>query len=351
MKAHVLTPQASHRRASPRRVSARHGTTGTAHRGPRSARHGVEVSPARTYTAPVCTATGFLIPRLSPAVPLGYEGQVPGGLAHIQALVTCGALTLTSEGATADALIETGIDSLTPPGLKAYENQWGELFSVRVREDGIGFSVECDPHSWKMRLRPIIDRLTSVEAAAFITTLNASQLQGPWWWDEMIGFASGEIEDEAEETAREARDHCPGSEALRVQAEQRSSAAADWLKKLFVTHTALREHVSAIVCARRKADKGLRALIARFTAACLAVDQAKIKGDTALMVTTWSKDCYLNHAHDFHCQQIHRGDWDVPGPVFDHLCKDIPDFIRTTNIVGEFIAAAQALEEWTNAHD
>ena len=173
----------------------------------------------------------------------------------------------------------------------------------------------------------------------------------------MIGFASGEIEDEAEETAREARDHCPGSEALRVQAEQRSSAAADWLKKLFVTHPALLEkagdgeQLTLKGVARRKADKGLRALIARFTAACLAVDQAKIKGDTALMVTTWSKDCYLNHAHDFHCQQIHRGDWDVPGPVFDHLCKDIPDFIRTTNIVGEFIAAAQALEEWTNAHD
>ena len=94
-------------------------------------------------------------------MPLAYEGQFPGGLAHIQALVQHGALTLTSEGTTVEALIEQGIEALTHPGILNFELQWGEYYRVTVSEQGIAFIVDSAPHRWQLRLRPIITRLNS----------------------------------------------------------------------------------------------------------------------------------------------------------------------------------------------
>lgn len=356
MKAHVLTQGQC--RASPRRVSAGHRATGVTQRRPRPARHGSEVSPARTYAPPVCTATGFLIPRLSSTVPLAYEGQVPGSLGYIQALVKHGALTLTSEGATAEDLIEQGICALVHPGILKYEDQWSERLSVMVDEDGIGFVVGSDPHGWVMRLKPILARLTYAEAVAFIASLDDSVIQGPCFWDEMIVFAGGELFDQAESREQMGGDHIPASESLAADGEQAKLDAAGWLAQLFANNPALRGDEAGveqltlkhITPKRRPADHGLRALIRRFTQASAAIGDG-LAGQCALMVTSWDKDCHLSHAHDFHGEQIHNGDWDTPdGAPFNRCCRDVEDFIRNINLAGEFIAAAQALEEWTNAH-
>ena len=358
MKAHVLLPTASHRRPSPRRVSASKRPPSAAPRRSRPARHGAEVSPARTYTPPVCTATGFLIPRLSPAVPLAYEGQFPGGLAHIQALVQHGALTLTSEGTTVEALIEQGIEALTHPGILNFELQWGEYYRVTVSEQGIAFIVDSAPHRWQLRLRPIITRLTPAEGAAFVAVLNESVVQGPCCWDGMAQFFGGELFDHSEEEARAARDDTPESSSLQAQGECIEDGSRRWLASLFSNYPALRgvvpdgEQLLLPPIAEPLSDDGLRALLAAFVAAHTAVLAAGLVGDIALMVTSWDRHCPISHAHDFHDQQISNGDWDAPEgvPFEEPWSRTIAEFARNINLVGEFIAAAQNLEEWTNAH-
>ena len=93
-------------------------------------------------------------------------------------------------------------------------------------------------------------------------------------------------------------------------------------------------------------------LLAAFVAAHTAVLAAGLVGEIALMVTSWDRHCPISHAHDFHDQQISNGEWDAPEgvPFEEPWSRTIEEFSRNINLVGEFIAAAQNLEEWTNAH-
>jgi len=257
-------------------------------------------------------------------------------IAHVQALVKCGALTLTSAGETVEALIEQGITALIPSGVREYEDQWGEYCRVHVSGESIGFHVDSHPHAWIMRLKPIMLRLTEAEGAAFITALNVSIVQGPFMWEQIIDVG-------------------PQSD---TDAPPDADEAQSWLTTLFTNHPALKEIAPegdqltlAPVVGAALSDDGLRALLASFVAASAAAASAAVVGECALMVTSWDKDCYVDHGHDRHDAAISNGDWDAPdGSPFDGSCPTIEEFSRKINLVGEFIAAATALEEWTNAH-
>ncbi len=295
---------------------------------------------------------------MAKGVPVAFEGGGFPGLSFLKELVELGALKPATAGDTIDEVMGIGIENITPAGLVEYERCWGDQFRVNIGERGIDFCVGADPHGWKMRLKPIITRLSHVEGAAFVSALNASMVQGPVNWQTMSEFFGGEMFDQADEEDREARDDSPAGMALRVEGKANREDSDVWLANLFKSHPALfgtkpdgEQLLIKSIASKRPKDDGLRALIASFFAADSAVKAAGICGELALMVTTWDRDCPINHAHDFHCQQIHNGDWDHPQTEsFEARCATIKEFSSHINLVGNLIAAAQALEEWTNAH-
>jgi hypothetical protein len=342
----------SHRRSSPRRPPISRKETRAARSvqaiGPRG-----EVRAACSRPAVARPATGLLIPRIARSVPRIYEGRVAGLAGMIAELVDMGALSLKTSGESPGDLLTKGITAITHRGLLRFEDQWGEYVQVQVGSEGIYCDVWQECHSWRMRLKPIVTALPTADAIAFIKALNSSQVQGPFFWDEIVGFAAAALE--------------PGDDSEGVDSERKAPAedardAARWLDKLFENHPALHGAkrtpkdatlvqilMPAIVSHGRPKSPPpelaelVRCFIEKSGAASRYTDER------AIMVTTWDRNCHINHAHDYIHHGIHNEGWDnQDGSAFHIEAGSMSELRDGMEIVGQFVEAAQNLEEWSN---
>lgn len=276
-------------------------------------------------------------------MPTAFSGETKGVIDLLQQMLEIGALKSTDCGDDAEALAQAGIEGLMTPGLLQYEDSFGgELVQIFVGSEGIQFSMYQDCHGWKMRLKPIITAMPADEALEFIKRLNKSHVQGPWFWDELVGWGEGEEQENPEAT-------------LKVKVRKKDGTK--WLDELLAQFPCLAEKRSAppLIEAfapnmRKVTPPDLRALVDEFVA---AVADADAYGDNAaVMVTTWDKDCYINHAHDYLLNCIHEGAMDnQDGSPFAFVAQNIKELKVGLEKIGRFFTAATKLEEWSNAHD
>ena len=278
---------------------------------------GGAVSAGATFTA---TASGLLIPRLAADVPRTFEGGKKVSIKWLRQLVTLGGLTPESEGDSAEELVEFGILNLLPSSLQRFEDQWYEgMVGLTIQGDGIEGSINQDCHAWRLRLRPIVTAMPAVEALAFIKALDASPVQGPHFWSELMGYWGGE----------------------------------DWEPWLSDKHKAFpcltgTDQQLQLGSMEPETPSELRFLVDRFTTTATAV--MKYAGQGALLCTSWDKDCPVNHAHDQVLEAIQDGSIDnQDAPAFAFKVSTLPQLKQAWDTIGAFIEAATNLEEWTNA--
>jgi len=257
---------------------------------------------------------------------------------HVAALMERGHLSLDDKADCAEDLVQLGIERMQSPGLNIYENQWGEYVRIGIHDEGFNLTVYQDCHSWRMRLKPILDALTFEKGRQFIKDLNESCVQGPWYWDQIIGYSMvGDVDDTEDPTEPPAA----------------AEIGSEWMKKLYASVPALVDKMdqtlmTALLGERKESDPELVALIDRFVA---AVSEARCyEGNGALMCTTWeAAACPVDHAHDFIQDGIHNGGWDnQDGEAYGAHCKTLDELERAFETIGNCVAAATALEEWSN---
>lgn len=276
----------------------------------------------------------------------------------LSTLVELGFLKLDAEAESADRLLKQGIDAMTHPGLKAYEDQFGEYVQLQVGTEGFHLNLWQDCHAWRMRLKPIITALPIEEAAAFVNALGRSQVQGPSWWDDAVGFSGAGEPDEDDPEDDMQRYHLP---------QKKGAPGAGWMEELFAKYPALDGRTEArkrnatlmeqlvikevveLPLSMAPPPAELRPLVAAFIETTQAV--AQFGDNCAIMVTTWDKDCHVNHGHDYIHKGIHEDGWDnQDGSVFCLEADSIEKLREGMDIIGRFIAAATALESWSNNH-
>ena len=282
------------------------------------------------------SATGLLIARLDPGIPTVYSTHVECIPSIVAGLVERGYLKPEDTAESAEHLVQRGIEHMTSPGLDAYENSWGEVVHIGMDKEGFGLSVYQDCHGWRMRIKPILAALTAERGRQFIADLNQSCVQGPCFWDRVAGYSLiGDVEDEEPHPD----DPTPAAES-----------GSEWLKKLYAETPALGgkdRRLVSLYTEEKPSDPALVALIERFIA---ADSEARCyQGDGALMCTTWDKTCPIEHAHDFIEDGIHNGGWDnQDGEAFGGRFETLDELERAFVIIGNCIAAATAIEEWSN---
>ena len=285
-------------------------------------------------------ATGLLIARLDPTIPTCYSTPVEGVEGIVAGLVEHGHLHPDQTAESADDLIQHGIEAMMSAGLIQYENHWGEVVHVGVGKEGFDLSVYQDCHSWRMRLKPILAGLTAERGRQFVADLNQSCIQGPSFWGEIVGYSLvGDVEDD-----------CPAGDAVRADVQSEAESGRDWLERLRANTPALGgkdTRLLPLFTEEKPSDPELVALIQRFIS---ADSEARCyQGDGALMCTTWDRVCPIEHAHDFIEDGIHNGGWDnQDGEAFGGRFKTLDELERAFEVIGNCIAAATALEEWTN---
>lgn len=247
-----------------------------------------------------------------------------------------GALKPGDSADSVDALFERAFEKITDPGLKLYEDMLGGMVYVVVGHRGIECNIHQDCHGWRMRLKPIVTQLPIEESVPFIKLLNKSVVQGPWYWGEIVSF--GQDEDDARGTGdkwlAELHKKHP---ALLGKA---SDAPGQTLMEVLL-------HTPKKSTPRRTTE--LRRLIANFIATEKVA--AKHADNAALLVTTWDKNCLVNHAHDYIHEGIHGEGWDnQDGVTYTPAGETVAQLITAMKEVGDFIVAVTKLEEWTNAH-
>ena len=278
-------------------------------------------------------------------MPQAYEGNVYGLAGMLSDLVRRGALALTDSAASIDDLLHQGMAALLPPGLALYEDNWGEYVNIQLGSDGFYCDVWQDCHGWRMRLKPIVTALPPIEAVRFIRALNRSQVQGPTWWDEIVGTGSDATIEQDDGIARSP----PAGDARA------------WLADLFARFPCLVEKERHIVggtlieqLVMKEIDEHphpvqpppeLTERIEWFieTAECAHC----YADEAALMVTTWDKDCHVNHGHDYIFNGIHNDGWDSQCQVAFHAeAQTVDELADAMAIIGQFVAVAQAWRMW-----
>jgi hypothetical protein len=304
-------------------------------------RQGGTVGASPAITLP---STGLLIPRLHADVPTSFAGDAPGAMDYVKQLVEIGALTPDSAGDNPEDLVQLGIDALTSLGVEGYENGWGGegWVQIHIGEGGINMSMYQRCHEWRIRLKPIVTAMPADEALVFIEALHNSVVQGPSWWVDIIGFG-----DHDEDGVGEQNPDAPNPDP---------EESKKWLDGLFSSYPCLvgKERGQTLMeimvpNSKTKTPPELRALIDEFIAA--TAESKPYEDNTALLTTTWDKDCYINHAHDYLCNEINEGNLtDQDGYPFAFHAKSIKELAEGLNKIGRFIAAATKLEEYSNAN-
>lgn len=320
----------AHRRPSPRRLATQRrqaaAATQVERRGRRS--QGGATPPASQVARP---ATGLLIPRLAAGVPTAYENERSFLTRYIREMVEHGALKGSDAADSIDELLRQGVEGMLSRGLANYEDSWGEYVNVFVGHDHIDLCIYQSCHDWRMRLKPILGALTHEDGAAFIQHLNKSIVQGPQFWDDIIGM--GDSDEPRPLTTGTAEEWLA---SLRANVPAFGGSAANQAEFPFVPAVTV-------------SNPRLKELIARFVETDSA---ATCYADTgALMVTTWDDDCPVNHAHDYIGNALHNGDLTDEQCTYCYASSfdTIEELSRAMELIGNCMEAARELEEWSNA--
>lgn len=299
------------------------------------------------------TATGLLIPAFNATIPTSFGGNFEGAEDMIKEMVKLGLLTENSGANSLGELVEQGLEAMAPrgSGLYDFENQFGEhLIHIHVHEQGMAATIYGDCHAWRMRIKPIIAALEPEAALWAMWEINHSLVQGPWFWDDIIGFCDSDLESD-DDPDLEANEGTPAGDAEKAKRDTHMQEGHVWLKELLKKQQLIpRKKVQRPEKFGRHCDEKLVGLLLEFADANKGVD--KLDGGQAIMVTTWDKDCYINHSHDYIEQSIHNGNLDSPqGSPFDFGADNITELYDKIKRVSRFLAAAEALEEWSNKYN
>lgn len=288
-----------------------------------SDRRGGESSSAQACASQAGQATGLLIAQLHATIPTVYTSVRESLEGLVAQLVQRGHLHEDRKGENAGELVRIGIYEMMHPALEQYEYQWGELVHIHVDPEGFNLSVYQDCHSWRMRLKPILQSLTAERGRQFVQALNKSCVQGEAAWDHIAGY--GRVDDD-------------------------DSTVAAWLEALYDSTPALgagNQTLMNVFCGEKPSDPELETLIDTFVAA--DTEARCYQGHDALMCTTWDLSCPMEHGHDYVKDGIHNQGWDNNDhAAFECYCKNLDELERAFELIGNCIAAATALEEWSN---
>lgn len=310
MKTYANRRRDNHNRAA----DGRHQAVNQSGVGPAAAC--VEGRTAAACAALPRTATGLLIPRLAAGVPVNYVGDDESK--HVVRWVTelrnAGVLNDNDGGQSELDVVEQGLARLRPPSLAIIDDY------IRImlgKEISVGVGQDC--HSWRMRLEPILNGLSFRTGLEFITDLNDSQVQGPWFWNELLGF------------------------------DEDSDVSREWLEQLQKNYPALAKfNAPPLPEFDRQDSPELLALVKRLKETSAAVGKYTDSG--ALLTTSWNRGCPIDHAHDWVVEAIQDGSIDgQDADTFAFTAGSIAELKGAFAVIGDFVEAATKLEEWSNA--
>lgn len=266
---------------------------------------------------------------------------MPGAEDMIRALINCKALAPDSDSADSITdLIHTGVERLLDnPGIRKFEDHWGEYCNVSVNCDGIHVYFYQHCHGWQMRLKPILDRLSKHNTEVFLRALNGSNIQDASMWSEIVGCIDEDGRGRDWLLALE-KDYPLlfgigfSKDEGRGEIEDQQLRNSTLVESVgYAGHPSLLQLLRNFVSAQREASK------------------EHVFGGGAVMTTSWTKDCRVNHGHDYIHEQINEGNMDNQDePSFEFSDEDPAKIKALADVVGRYLEAITALEEWSNAH-
>lgn len=228
-------------------------------------------------------------------------------------------------------ITDEAINHAGNPGLAEYESSWGDYVQVYVQDTGYSVTIYGQCHQWRMRMKPILETLTDPGWQAWACqVVNHSVVQGPWYWEDILATLTGDDEEEAEKEGgwfSQFKVKYPFWKSMGKPGEPPTHKQT--LLKVFTGWSSAEE-------------KELVKLLIELRDADEASD--KYEGYSGLMSATWDRNCSVNHAHDFLVDNDEGDD----SKTYEFTADSLLELKEAFAVIGRAIAAATALEQWTN---